>query len=227
MAYPEHYLLSWGGSLHGTEVWTTGLRMQKTNAVSVGQAALEAFMADAEQDLNNFYAQSFFHSGLKCEWVKMNEIDGLGHYANKEQSNTRFFAAPIVGAGGSAHAPQIACVGSLVTEADRGLASRGRLYFGGLAQATFSVDAGNGRIPVAQRDAFALHVKNFLNNLNNNAGVDGAGPSFEARIISKGSGARPGIARKVTGVRVGRVLDTMRSRRNALAEEYSAVLPVS
>jgi hypothetical protein len=226
MAYPEHYLLQWGGTLHGSEIWTTGLRMQTPANLVAVQDELDKFMTDAEADLNTFYAQSFFHGGLTCDYVKLNRIDGLGHYADKERSNTRFFAAPIRGAGSAPHAPQVACVASLLTDADRGLANRGRLYFGGLAQAAFSVDASNGKIPALQRDNFTTHCANFLNNLNNNVGVDQASANFEARVVSKGSGIREGIARKVTGVRVGRVLDTQRSRRSALAEEYGPVLPV-
>jgi hypothetical protein len=227
MAYPPHVLLSWGGSLHGVEIWSNSLRLEPNASQTLSEDDLDAFLAELVPDLNAFHSQTFFHTGSKLEYVKANRIGPDGRYLSTTTSHTLFLGTPIVGTGGDAHPAQVSCVATLMTNAQRGLANKGRLYFGGLARSAFTVDPANGLIPVAQRDAFALHVKNFLNNINNAPGLDAAGPGMDASVISPGAGARPGIARKVSGVRVGRVLDTQRRRRNALPESYSAVLPVA
>jgi hypothetical protein len=227
MTYPDHYLLSWGGSLHGTETWSNGVRLRPNTNFSLGQAEIDAFMADTEKDLNNFYSQDFFHVGMKCEWVKLNRIGPLGRYVSTETSNTRFFAVPKQGVAGAAHPAQIALVATLLTDAERGLANKGRLYLAGLSTTRFPINALTGDISVAARDAFRAHVGNFLNNINNEPGLDANGAGFDIHVVSKGSGARDGVARKVTGVKIGRVLDTQRRRREDLAEDYGPVLAVS
>lgn len=227
MTFRPHVLVAWGGTLHGVETWTNGLRFLKNTGAAFNDAAAMTFAQDCATDLTNFYSQLFFHTGLKLEYVKVNNIGPDGKYASADSSNTYFLPAAPAGTGGSAHAPQIACVATLLTAAQRGLANKGRLYFGGLAREAFPVDPATGRLPIANRDAFNAHVGTLLTALNNNPGLDAEFGGLDAHVISKGRIAIEGPARKIVGVRTGRVLDTMRSRRSNLAEEYSAVVGVS
>lgn len=227
MPYRPHILLAWGGTLHGAETWTNGLRFLKNTAASFSDAAAQSFMTDCAVDLTNFYNQTFFHTGMKLEYLKCNNIAPTGRYASTDSSNTKFLTTPVPGTGSTAHAPQIACVATLTTAVERGLANKGRLYFGGLDRTNFPVDPATGRLPVANRDAMNAHVQTLLVALNNNPGLDAEFGGLDAHVVSKGRLALEGPARKVTGVRTGRVLDTMRSRRTSLAEEYSATLPVT
>jgi hypothetical protein len=227
MPYPPHVLLAWGGSLHGVEQWTSTVRMVPNAAAGpVTDDQLEAFLPDLETDLTIHYNQPFFHTGLRVEWCKANNIGPTGAYASPDVSHTRFFAAAVPGTAADPLPAQISCVATLLTAADRGLANKGRIYFGGLSASKFSVEPATGQISVLQRDAFANHCKVLMNNLNNSPGLDAA-PGLDVHVVSKGVVLREGVARKVTAVKVGRVLDTQRRRRENLPEDYSAPLPVT
>jgi hypothetical protein len=70
---------------------------------------------------------------------------------------------------------------------------------------------------VTNATSFANAVKALVNAVNTTAGTRTAGTV----VIASGGSALKGIApglRPVTGVSVGRVVDTMQSRRNALQE---------
>lgn len=229
MVYPAHVLIAWGGTLHGGEQWANSVRMVPNDGVfPIGEDELENVLPGLQADLTAHYNQPYFHTGLKLNYVKANKIAPNGRYASSTVSHTRFFA-DVPGAGTQSHPAQVACVVTLMTGASRGLANKGRMYMPGLALGAFAVSPADGRINVQDRDAFANHCKVFLNNLNNFPGVDGTTQSstLDVHVVSKGGLGGPGIARKVTGVRVGRVLDTQRRRREDLAEDYSAILPVT
>jgi hypothetical protein len=193
----------------------------------VDEAELEKFLPDLQTDLTAFYNTPFFHSGMKVEWCKANNIGPTGAYNSPDVSHTRFFAAPVPGVAGDPHPAQISCVATLLTAAQRGLANKGRMYFGGIAAGAFSPTPDSGQISILQRDNFANHCKTLLNNLNNNPGFDATSPGLDAHVVSKGRLIGDGVARKVTAVKVGRVLDTQRRRRESIPEDYSPGLAVA
>jgi hypothetical protein len=227
MAYPAHYLLQYGGSLHGTEQWSNSLRFVTDSATDIQSGQIPAALADIEADLRTFYGTSLFHPGMKVEFAKFNKIGPLGKYVDTEQSNTRFFTAPIVGTALNGHAPQVALVASLVTAAQRGLASKGRIFLAGLGVGPCQVEPANGQISVAQRDVYEEAVGTFLNNLNNWPGFDSNFAGLDLSVVSPGGLSGVGVARKVTGVRIGRVLDTQRRRRVDIDEDYGTPTAVS
>lgn len=106
--------------------------------------------------------------------------------------------------------PQTAWCMSLTSDT-RGASGRGRFYL-----PMPIVSMGDDCLIDAQYITGATGAAaTFLNNLNNQPGLDALDIRV-AIISSKGSAAL------VTGVRVGRVLDTMRSRRRSLDESYAA-----
>jgi hypothetical protein len=84
------------------------------------------------------------------------------------------------------------------------------------------------RLPVLQADAVAVEARNMLNTIR---GVDLGGVSNDLKpaIISGPTDKSPtrGFFTEVAFVRVGRVIDTMRSRRRNLLESYGTPLYVS
>lgn len=120
-----------------------------------------------------------------------------------------------VDAGGTAtgsllYPPQVALAVSLDTDR-RGPTGRGRIY---VPNPTINVGA-TGRITAANATAAVTAAANFLNALN---GIQNLGSVCIAS--SKGYNSL------VTSVRVGDVLDTIRSRRNQISEVYSASVTV-
>jgi hypothetical protein len=79
-----------------------------------------------------------------------------------------------------------------------------------------AVDTSTGLITDAQRDAVATSMQSFINALNQIPNVGGV-------VIASNTG----VATAVSGVRVGRVLDTIRSRRTSVPESYDPPLPIT
>ncbi len=113
-------------------------------------------------------------------------------------------------------ASQVALALSL-TSATRGPRGRGRLFLPAPSAVPVNAD---GLITVASRDSFATSAKAFLDAVNASLG---AGPP-PGRIVI------PNIAGDlvtVTGVRVGRRLDVIRSRAAQNIEAYNAALALA
>jgi hypothetical protein len=143
------------------------------------------------------------------EYVKMARIGTDGHYIDDKPVISNQAPAGSAGSGVSAHPPQIALAVTLLGPNPRGAAGKGRLY---LPNPAFAV-AGDGRISAAQAEAVANHIAGFINQVNTimTGAVHIVGPATAT--------GRAGASQPVTGIRVGRVLDTMRSRRSSMPEE--------
>jgi hypothetical protein len=113
---------------------------------------------------------------------------------------------------GPIYPPQVALAVSLVTDR-RGPTGRGRIY---LPAPPHDVQAADGRTAAALAQQTATLFAGFINRLNGPAGFG------DVSIVST-----KGYSTKVTGVRVGRVLDTIRSRRTDLPEDYGATVVVT
>lgn len=101
---------------------------------------------------------------------------------------------------------QVSVVASLLT-ARRGATGRGRLY---IPMPGFDVSATGGVYAMGSVENMRLAVVTFLNSLNAFSG----GPRC---VIA----STKGYLSLITGVRVGVVPDTMRSRRTSIPEAYS------
>lgn len=212
MPYPEeHRLLTFGGPLGDLgEQWSMSLRTD-ADFVTTGDETAETEQARVDAlgaEFVTLWANIVLvGSQAKLAWVKYNRINQAGHYVYP--FTARFDQAPQApgGSGSSTHPGQVALVASLTTAAGRGPAHAGRMYW---PIPRYSVDSGL-RISAANADAAASNVADFI------GGVNDAIAPLNVRIYSQvGSGQQ----RLVTGVKVGRVLDTMRSRRTQLPEEY-------
>jgi hypothetical protein len=217
----ESLYVQWGGTLDGGEIWSCGVRM----AANI-PGILPNEPSDAEVPEWNagfiWNAVAAFHmnpqsqisSAAKLTFVKTNKIDVNGHYKN--QTSNEFVSQPVPGGGGAPKYPhQISLVASLTTGFTRGMAHRGRFYM----PSPVSALAADGRITESSSSIAAGAVKTFIEALSDTPGFDAPGSVGVVVMSRKGTGT----TRRVTGVEVGRVLDTQRRRRNALIENHSAV----
>ena len=139
--------------------------------------------------------------------VKAASILATGLYAADPE--IRPVNLPGTGSGG-AEIPQVAMVASLMT-GRRGATGRGRIYLPMPA-----ADAGAGGVFTQQfADTTALRVANFLNGVNSGLGFGNA-------VVA----STKGYVTPIEAVRVGRVPDTMRSRRTSIPEGYGTPVAV-
>lgn len=157
-------------------------------------------------------------SMAKLDRVKVNRIGTDGRYADPEPFE--YVINPAVSGQASAPVPaQNALAVSLIgTDNPRALAGRGRFYLpmtGGMG----GLD-GTGRLSTATVTGIADAVKKLVNDINAVHSSLGAQYAWVGNT-SAGKGSRAGRQQVVSEIRVGNVVDTVRSRRRSLAEVYT------
>lgn len=147
--------------------------------------------------------------------IKLNLIGPDGRYLGPETME-HTYPAPIAGGVSTNPPPQLAVVATIRTAEPRGLASKGRMYLPP-ANGFYTPLATDGRAS----DVSALRVATAMTTL-----FDGINDVYNALPVTDAARGRVGVAsdrlagqfRVATEVSVGRVVDTMRSRRNKLDE---------
>lgn len=225
MAYPPHALLAWGGTMGNVEQWSCSLRMTSTLYQATTSSDRAAFCANALEQVYTkvraYWSGKTNASTLAwMTWCKFNPIGADGKYEN-DATNVQYMTPTQYAKPSGAPAPfQIAIVATLDSGITRGLAKSGRIYI-----PCSNVSPGeSGQVDNVTASQHASQVAELIRQLNNWTGPDfGLLPAVS--VVSKGrvkNGAivSEGIARPVTQVRVGRVLDTQRRRRAKIPEAY-------
>lgn len=221
----NHLLLVWGGSLPGNETWSCSVKLADGRIASPAlgndaflstintQSWVDGFIADAVLAYHvnpNTHIAAF----ARLQYCKLNLINRDGHYDSENSSEHVFVDTN--GGGGTSPVPpnQIALCVSLTTGYNRGAAHRGRFY---LPTPLLSVDETSGQISATDANQVAATTKTFLEAISDVPGLDLAS-SPGAVVMSRKAGSPK--TRIVTGVEIGRVLDTQRRRRRSLVEAY-------
>lgn len=219
------YRLQLGGQHYG-DIWSNTLHMKSLTPYPPEpeppfdniDGAMEAALDHIESVASAFYSKGIFSSATTLDFIKFNEIDpATGKYVSDGQVYIRE-VENVKGGSNVYTPPQLTICVTLTTNKSRGRASKGRLF---LPTLTGSVTQ-SGQLATPARDEVATAAATYLNALNNWPGVDLPWDSA-VHIWSSVDGS----LEKVTGIEVGSVVDTQRSRRNAISEEPRKVLPVS
>ena len=147
-------------------------------------------------------------SAAKLTSCKVNRIDASGHYQDPETIEIDM-GGPISGAGSALVPAQLACAVTLATDVERGLASKGRFFLPPLQY--FASLGSDGRLSTENAGNLASACAILIDAIN--LVYDG-----DAKVVVA-SDIGAGMFRNVTEVRIGRVPDTMRSRRSSLSED--------
>lgn len=205
MTFPSvHKYLSLSGALAGGEAWSFGLRLTGIG-FDQGEASQQTD-ADALAAIVETWwgTQTIIGFPTTLKTVKVNKISTAGLYVHP-YTILKDFVPPKASSTQGTYPNQVACVVTLETGVTRGLAHRGRVF---LPAPTANIQA-DGRITEAAATAIATSFAGLLSSLN---------AAAQAGFVSVGSDIGAGAFRPVTGVTVGRVLDTMRSRRSQMLE---------
>jgi len=211
--YLPHLRFTLSGTLGGVgsafEVFSYGLCMAQPN----GFQQDADFINDAMNDLLAFHSRpaSAIQANARVRKITCAAINPDGSWTGGKPLLERVVdVAGGVGSAGSnlVHPPQIAWAMSLMT-ATPGARGRGRFYLPLPAVPVLPT----GLVGTTQTQETATSVVTLINALNNSPGVD----TNRMHVVVASS---YGLNSVVTGVRVGQVLDTIRTRRNALLEAY-------
>lgn len=208
MVRPAHTLITFEGTIGPTdgavEDWSVGLRC--TGGVTANGGSLTAAASAASAAFAGTLLEQMGNN-LRLTEVTVASVTGNGTWATDTDGAylKGDWTGNLVG-GNSTSSPlpaQAALVISLTT-ARAGATGKGRLFLP-LGRATVGLD---GRIPAENAAAFAGIAADFISDMNAIVG--------QVAVVST-----KGYASTVTGVRVGRTVDTMRSRRSDIAEQYA------
>lgn len=226
--YRPHIRAQWGGTLGGAasgEIWTNSLRfVTDGDDTQELQDLAETWNPTFEAALRTLVTgQSGYCSQANVEWFKLNAVGADG---KQLPTATNGWFAPTDFTAFSGSQPggpfQNALVVSFETTGVRGLASRGRVFVpAGFSSAQF--DANTGLLAPTYVAGIATKWAEFLTSLNDNPGIDFA--NLRAAVLSD-RGDSASNWHEINGVKVGRVYDTQRRRRNALLEGYSPLVTV-
>lgn len=215
MAKPAHTRISMIGRFAGPSDETLEIWNWNLNAENMGLQSPED-LASAAAAINGAYATSLkahFRSHVQLQRVRVAQLDELGHVLQTGDGQYRQGDSDViqVGTNGSAYAYplQAALAVSLVTER-AGTAGKGR-FFVPMPAITIGTDY---RLPTTQVDTFAGACADFIEAVN---AALFAVETTDARVSVVST---KGFVSPVTAVRVGLAVDTIRSRRGDLVEDY-------
>lgn len=210
MAYQQPFLrLVAAGTIYSGDTFSFSMSLIKgSGAVTVPTEVPPAVISAFTSYWNT---SSLISQYAKLTTLKLNQIGLDGRYT--EPTTVRYDYPPpgIPGSStGTNTAPQIALAISLTTAISRGRAHAGRFYLP-LPAMQPGVD---GRITMAQAITALNASVLFVKALNT---------AMAPWVVGVTSNIGVGAQQAVTGMRVGRVLDTIRSRRSGFLEEHQAL----
>lgn len=223
MAYPEHFLLQFGGTL-GTgegDIWSCGIKLGLYGASfpegmdeeqyldDTALPGLAAWMADPNMNIS---------IGAKLTFVKCNAINSLGHYADPGTVHERFGALGSGSSGGDVHPFQVSMVLTWGTDDRvRGPGSTGRIF---APMPVVPISASTGLFSPAGAAAAAQGGADLINSLDAALGVGGVGGVVRPSLVSP-SGA--GVISQINFVTADNRCDIQRRRANSLEPVRSRV----
>lgn len=155
-------------------------------------------------------------SAARITGVKLNRIGADGRYLDDPIETV---LTPLGGGGGATQVPpQLSVVATLRGPNERQRAGKGRMYVPPTVSCTVALGT-DGRMVATSATNVAAGIVTLIQNLNDV--MFAASVGAVAGIASK---AGAGAFQPVERVTVGRVVDTVRSRRNKLSEEFVTVV---
>lgn len=201
---PFHRLVV-SGTLSAEEGFSYGLSLINTSqqigvrVTSVPQAVIDA--------VSTFHqASALIANEARITTIKLNQIGTDGRYVSEEDTVLYDFETPLPGASVVKYPPQVALAISLKTAKQRGRARAGRFYIPYPAAPLSS----NGYMAANEAQNVADIATVFLNSLN---------AAMTLSRVGVVSNLGTGHEEPVTHVEVGRIFDTIRSRRRSLKED--------
>lgn len=214
MPFPKHFRFVWRGTFKGTpEAWSFGCHFQSAQSggpdADLGAVSIQG-LADAYFSLVNntdAYLPRWAHLTDVRAYLIGTNGRSIGNVKLLDTSAENLESNRI-----EVYPPQIALVASLIAP-NRGAAKYGRMYL-----PTAAPIAVDGRVAASIATGIATHVGTFLKACSDAVDLP-LQPDSTPCINVSDRGGPDGTFQVVDHVEVGRVLDTMRSRRSSLVEE--------
>lgn len=216
MGTPKHLKIVFRGTF-GTskEEWSFGTHWSCTR-VSSPDAGVDDIdggkVDDAVAALMGIQGNLHFPADTKATEWRAYVIGPLGTMVGNPRR--RIFPTPIPGMGATTYPPQVALVVSTIAN-NRGPGRKGRFYLPAPSNEIDSDMRLSATTTGAAKDAVTTFVKAVSDAIDIPLDV-----TSSTMLNISGAPAPSGSSQVVDHIEVGRVLDTLRSRRKSLLEEY-------
>lgn len=223
MPFPPHYrAVIDGGWLNGTDVverWSTSYRITSDQAFGAGLLNEQDYINNELTDFcTRLFAGPAFTNQVFVDKLSFNRIGPDGRYADGSASHSKVLTGASIIKGtntGGRHMPlQVAMVGSLRSDVARGPGSHGRMFL----PCPDVVLGSDYTVPVVDRDVVLGRLVDAFNHADGVATAATGITFYPALVSAKGT---TGTRHRITRVGLGRVLDTVRSRRRSLPENHA------
>jgi len=217
MPVPTHFQFIFRGTFVNTpEEWSFGAKFSRANA---GEA--DAGLDDIDDEavstaFGTLLGNAYFHAGVKAADWRAYVIGTNGKMEGNGPLLHEFESGNPQGSSGNRQPPQIALVATLVG-ANKGPGHFGRLYLPGPAKAV----ADDLRLTITDSTGYLDLVTDFLKDVSDAIDLEVLTQSACVNVSPIGGGG-DGTIQEVDHVEVGRVYDTLRTRRRSLLEERVA-----
>ncbi len=221
---PAHLRITFSGTLGPSpgalEVWGFNFSARHGANSALGSEAARTALATLAQTLVARWTTFSFGIGNQCRLTRV-RVASLGSEGTVDKTGGGAFvqgdapANQLAGGTFTGMPFQIAMAVSTMT-ARSGAGGRGRFY----VPVPIGTLDGSGLLATADQNSATTRAKAFLDGIN----TDLAAGSWGRLVVASGGSIPKGLPASlsdITGIRVGRVMDTMRSRRSALPESYS------
>jgi hypothetical protein len=216
MPYPGQFVrLVIIGKIYN-DVFNTSLSIVPSALGELGMPAVDATtLAQVATNVSNWWTASGGASTFRpitsasLTGIKLNRIGPSGHYVDPI-SREHIYPSPIAGSTSDKIAAQLSIAATFRTRVPRGRGSHGRMYLP--PSAGLALLGTDGRLTTTAANEVGTSVKSLIDQLNATYTLIGR--------VGVASDAGSGIFEHVTAVDVGRVPDTIRSRRSQLLEDY-------
>lgn len=215
MAYPYNFLkLTFGGNIwNGLDQWSNGINFGKeTENINITQQDLNGLAETFASHIREWFSsnQSYISNRSQLEWVKVAVIGADGKYVY--DADVYDLETPVPGASIVNVAPQLTVVQTMETSRRRVPGRFARIYPPLNVPMLGNEPYITSNIANSMRNTFAK----LIQDLNSQTGVM-ARENIRAIVASEKTNQHY----FVQSVKVGNVIDTQRSRRNALTETYT------
>lgn len=218
MPFAEHVRVTALGRLaQSGETFSYGINMAGT-ATNPGISGNVPIWDDIAEDIRAFHTHidTRISGAAVLQGVKFALIGTDGKYV--EDPYLAELPDSPGAAGQQANQPPQAALAITLDTARRGPSGRGRFY---LPMPVITLEPATLRLQNTPTAYLATKVADLLNAMNNQPGLDSS-PTFGVVVAST-----KGFNTRVTRVRIGDVVDTIRSRRAQLREVYTADVPAA
>lgn len=215
MAYLPHLRATFKGEFRASptaeayEQWNTSVALRYGGSLSTASGQERA--NDLRADWIKFWESMslYVSTNTFLTEVRLDQVGADG----KIVADPIFAQGPTYGGGGMVPKQPPSCAVVLTLDT----LTRGRSRFGRMFLPITSVPLGtDGAMSASDQGSILTACKTFIQDVSNAPGID-AGSEV---VVASGVGG--GSLNTVRSVRVGRVIDTMRSRRRSMDESYKS-----